>query len=137
MCGSLCGVRVGRRVTYTGALLTQAHCPRSSPTCFRALLKTLFLAVVCRAQELSSSLRDTYRSRMKAQDGRGICLQIADSSCFTAEISTTCKAAILQLKKQKQKLPSSRKSSLTHPDSGCSSGYLSILSTWCYTVMKG
>lgn len=100
MCGSLCGVRGGREVTYTGALPAQAHSSRSSPTCFRALLKTPFLAVVCIAQELSSSLRDTYRSGVKAQKGRGICLHIAASSCFTAETNKTGKAAILQLKKK-------------------------------------
>ena len=35
---------------------------------------------------------------MKAQEGKGICVHIDDSGCFTVETNTTCKAAILQLK---------------------------------------
>ena len=59
-----------------GALPEQAHPSRSSPTCFRALPKTPFLATLYITQELSSSLRDAYRSGMKAQEGRGMCIYI-------------------------------------------------------------
>ena len=40
----------------------------------------------------------------KDQEGRDICIHIADQWCCTAETNTHCKTIILQLKKLKDKI---------------------------------
>ena len=42
------------------------------------------------------------RGRREAQEGGDICIFTADSSYYTAETNTTCKAIVLQLKIKKK-----------------------------------